>query len=165
MPKKKPESAFFVGGGRHHHLGQQCSRVWGALHNSIIRPLGLTFFILMMTQRPAVVFLSLISLFRCCFLFVSGATVTTYVATTNQFNNAVGDNTIIEVTSDISLSTRISINTISSLLVKGNGYTLDGRNSVRCFRILDSNDIHIQNITIKNGYSSVSFSAVCFNDR
>lgn len=72
-----------------------------------------------------------------------------------SFNSAITNGAEIEVTSDIILSSKISISSITSLVIHGNGFTLDGDGLSLCLEVISSSDIIIANLTIVNGFSSV----------
>lgn len=77
------------------------------------------------------------------------------VSTESELRNAIKNDMIINIVSDIYLEASIEIYNITSLQLNGNGYIIDAQQKCRCMSIRDSSLISIHNLSISNGTATV----------
>jgi hypothetical protein len=82
------------------------------------------------------------------------ATPENVVYTQNRLQSLISSYTSLILGADIYLTSHISIYGIYSLLIDGDGYKIDGQNSVRCLYVAGvSTNIYLTNLVITNGNS------------
>jgi hypothetical protein len=82
-------------------------------------------------------------------------TPATSVTTQTEFTNAISNNVTINMNGDIDLSSSIAIENVLSLIVNGNGNTIDGADTYRVFDILDAT-VTFQDLIVQHGSTTVS---------
>jgi hypothetical protein len=91
-------------------------------------------------------FLLIINL--CC--LVSSTFSSVVVSNENDLNAAISNNVTIELLANIALTAPILINGISSLIINGNGFHLDGQTQCQCLNI-SSSEVTLNDVVIMNG--------------
>jgi len=86
-------------------------------------------------------------------------TTGTQVSTESEFITALGDNIMIELERNITLTATININGTTGLVINGNNYKVDGNDAVRCF-VIQNAEVSFKNLTIMNGKTNYPGSGV-----
>jgi hypothetical protein len=73
-----------------------------------------------------------------------------FVTDQAEFTAGISSGNVIELAADITLTSELSIEHVSHLTIHGNGYTVDGQNKTRCFKVMSSS-IHVIGLTVSNG--------------
>jgi hypothetical protein len=87
----------------------------------------------------------------CVFIGAVGGAVVS-VVNQIQFVAALNNDTVIELTADIYITSTITISNLHSLSILGNGFKIDGQSSYQCLYIVFS-DVNMTNIQVTNGYA------------
>jgi hypothetical protein len=89
---------------------------------------------------------------------------TTTVTTQAELVAALANSVTIVFAADILLTSEVSIDGLTGLVINGKGFKIDGNNAVRCFRIDIGTEVAFANLTITRGSSDVSFRInICFD--
>jgi hypothetical protein len=78
----------------------------------------------------------------------------TVVSTRTALMNALTNDVVIELASDLVLSSPVTINVFTGVFINGSGYKLDGNDLVACLRIKNNAEATIFDLMITRGYSS-----------
>jgi hypothetical protein len=85
----------------------------------------------------------------------------TTVSTQAELTAALANNARIELGADILLTSEVTINGLTGVVIDGKGFKIDGNNSVRCFNIQNGAEVALTHLTITRG-SAVSQQVITF---
>jgi len=83
-------------------------------------------------------------------------TLPTIVTTQAQLTAALANNARIELGADILITSTVSINALTGVVIDGKGFAIDGNNAVQCFNIKQSVELALMNLIVTRGFITVS---------
>jgi hypothetical protein len=78
------------------------------------------------------------------------------VTTQAELTAALANNARIELGADIVITSTVSINALTGVVIDGKGSAIDGNNAAQCFNIKQSVELTLMNLIVSRGFISVS---------